>query len=102
MEIKFLDKDLRNLYTSGKSRKLRVQPGVLQSFFEVMASLESSKDIYDLWKEPSLKFEKMKGFENRFALRITRTFRLEVEIEWENDDKTVGVIGVDKISTHYQ
>jgi toxin HigB-1 len=102
VEIKFLDKDLRNLYTSGKSRKHRLQPSVLQSFFEVMASLESSKDIYDLWKEPSLKFEKMKGCENRFSLRITRKFRLEVELKWENDDKTVGVVGVDKISTHYQ
>ena len=29
-------------------------------------------------------------------------YRLEVEIEWENEEQTVGIVGIDEISKHYQ
>jgi len=44
----------------------------------------------------------MKGASSRYSLRINRTYRLEVEIDWENEEKTVGIVGIDEISKHYE
>ncbi len=64
--------------------------------------IAAAKDIYDFWKQPSLNFEKLQGYTNRFSLRLTRVYRLEVTIEWENEKKTVGLVGIEEISKHYQ
>jgi proteic killer suppression protein len=44
----------------------------------------------------------MKGYQSRFSLRITRKYRLEIEIEWENQEKTVGVVEIEELSKHYE
>ena len=102
MEVNFLNKKLLKLYQTGKSNKYKLDSNVIQGFFEVVAILTASKDILDLWKEPSLNFEKLSGYKKRYSLRITRKYRLEVEIEWENKEKTIGIIGIDEISNHYR
>ena len=102
MEVNFLNKELLKLYETGKSKKYRLAANVIQGFFEVVAILIASTDIMDLWKEPSLNFEKLQGFKKRYSLRITRKYKLEVEIEWENKEKTIGNIGIDEISNHYR
>ncbi len=101
MEVRFLNKEIANLYESGKTRKNKLDKIVIHSFFEVIASLCAANNIYDLRKEPSLNFERLKKFKNRYSLRLTKKYRLEVEIEWEDNEKLKGIIGIDKISVHY-
>lgn len=67
-----------------------------------MAAIDAATDIHDFQQRPSLNFERMQGTESRFSLRINRKYRLEVEIDWENEEKTIGILGIDEISTHYQ
>lgn len=63
--------------------------------------LEAAFDIYDLWKTTSLNFEKLEGYENRFSLRIDRKYRLEIEMEWEDEERTKGKVIILELSKHY-
>lgn len=101
MEIRFLNKKLETLYVSGSSSKYKLDKNVLVSFFEVVAILESAKDIYDLWKQPSLNFEKLHGSPVRYSARLNRQYRLEMSIEWLDEALTVGILGLEDISNHY-
>jgi len=74
---------------------------VVKKFVKVMAILEAAYDIYDLWSFTSLHFEKLKGYKNRFSARISQKWRLEMEINWENEEKKIGIINVIDISKHY-
>ncbi len=63
--------------------------------------LEAAKDIHDLWKKPSLNFERLHGFKNRYSLRLQDKWRLEIEIEWENEEQTEGTVYIVELSSHY-
>lgn len=101
MRIEFGKRDLRTLYETGACRKLRLPAEVVRDFAVTVRMLEAAKDIYDLWREPSLNFEKLHGSMSRYSVRLSRNWRLEMEIEWENDQKTVGILTLVEISSHY-
>ena len=101
MELVFTNKKLLALYETGSSTKYKLDQKVIRSFFEVVAVLEAAADIYDLWKLPSLHFEKLTGYENRYSARLDRKWRLELSIEWRNEALTVGVLALEDITNHY-
>lgn len=98
MELEFKNKKLEKLYTTGKSSKYKVEKQVLTGFFEALAILDAAKDIYDLWNQPSLNFEKYKTW---YSVRANKKWRIEFEIEWENTDKTIGLLKIKELSNHY-
>ncbi|NLJ38059.1 MAG: hypothetical protein GX432_04770 [Candidatus Atribacteria bacterium] len=99
MDLQFGNKDLENLYTTGKSR--RYQRNVVKKFFLRVQSLKAAKNIYDLWNLHSLHFERLSGFSNRFSVRINDQYRLEFEIHFEDENQTQGLIRILEISKHY-
>jgi len=101
LTIEFKNKQLLTLYKKGKSKKYTLNKAVLNNFFSVVVILESAKDIYDLWNLPSLNFEKMQGFKSRYSVRLNKKYRLEMTIEWTNEELTIGIIGLEDISNHY-
>ena len=101
MRVEFKNKSLIQLYETGKSRKYNLQQDILKKFFMRLQQLEAAINIYDLWKTPSLNFEKLEGFENRYSVRLSKRWRLEVEIDWEDKEKTKGIIYIVDISKHY-
>ena len=101
MRVRFKNKSLIQLYETGKSKKYKLQQDILTKFFMRIQQLEAANDIYDLWKTPSLNFEKMESYENRYSVRLSRKWRLEVEIEWEDEEKTKGICYINEISKHY-
>lgn len=101
MQIDFKNKHLVELYTKGKSKKYNLPQTVITKFFMRMQQMESAVSIYDLWKSPSVNFEKMKGHENKYSLRLDGKWRLEIEIQWKNKEKTEGDIYVLDITKHY-
>jgi len=101
LQIEFKNKALLQFYRTGKSRKYNLSQSVAKKFFMRIAQLEAAIDIYDLWNTPSLRFEKLKAFENRYAVRLTKQHRLEMKIDWENSDKTKGRISILELSKHY-
>jgi len=101
LRVEFKNKSLIQLYETGKSRKYKLQQDILKKFFMRLQQLEAAINIYDLWKTPSLNFEKLEGFENRYSVRLSKRWRLEVEIDWEDKEKTKGIIYIVDISKHY-
>lgn len=63
--------------------------------------IEAANDIYDLWKNPALNFEKLERYDNRYSIRLNIQYRLEIEIDWENEQKTIGKIHIVELSPHY-
>lgn len=101
MEIEFENRKLLDLYEKGTSKKYCLDKGVLKKFSMRIQQLEAAKDIYDLWKTPSIKFEKMKSAKCLYSLRIDRTYRLEIKIRFTNEEKTIGKVYIRELSKHY-
>jgi len=101
VEILFVNKKLLALYESGSGRSLRLEKPVVESFFMAVADLKAATSIYDLWKQPALKFERLHGFKNRYSIRLDRKWRLEMSIEWTDKAMSIGIIGLEEISAHY-
>lgn len=102
MKHYFSNKKLEHLYESGKSKKYKLEKNIIQDFVWLVGVIDAAKDIHDFWNQPALNFEKMEGFSIRYSFRITKKYRLEVDIDWENEEQTVGIFGIDEISKHYQ
>ena len=101
MQVKFDNKHIEALYKKGASKKYPLQPQILTTFFMRIQQLEAAATIYDLWNTPSIRFKKLHGFENRFSLRIDGAMRLEVELTWQDQANTVGIVHIVEISKHY-
>ncbi len=101
MEFRFENKELEKLYVEGKSKKYRISDDIIDKFFARVQQIEASNDIYDLWKDRGLNFEKLQGFENRYSMRLKLKFRLEVDVDWTNEEKTKGEFIIIEISNHY-
>lgn len=102
MNVDISDKELLKLYQSGKSKKLKLSDDIIKKYFMRIQTIISSVNIYDFWKDPAIKFEKLVSFENRYSMRLNSKYRLEMEVEWENEEKTVGTFNIIEISKHYQ
>lgn len=88
------------LYETGSSRKYRLQKQVVNKFFMRIQQIEAAHTIHDLWKTPALNFEYLE--EKKFySIRVDREYRLEIEIHWLNNDKTVGKFIIKNLSKHY-
>jgi len=101
MEVLIKNNKLKELYVKGKSKKYKIPQEILKKFFMGIQQLEAADSIYDLWKTTSLNFEKLKGFENMYSIRLTKQWRLEMKIEWQNEEKTKGIIDIMELSKHY-
>lgn len=101
MKCLFLNKDLAKLYSTGKSKKLKIEQAIATKFCRVVRYIEAAKDMNDFMSWKALHFEKLQGFKNRYSIHLNQKYRLEVEMDWENVEKTVGIVGIDEISNHY-
>jgi len=101
MEFWFDNKELEKLYTDGKSRKYRLPEDIIDKFFARIQQIEAAAEIYDLWNDRGLNFEKLQGYDNRFSMRLKNKYRLEVSINWLNAEKTIGEFAIVEVSNHY-
>ena len=101
MKIEFKNKNLLKLYAEGKSGKYKLPATIQKKFFMRVQQLEAANTIHDLMITASLKFERLKRYENRYSIRINEAYRLEFEIEWEDKHCTKGVVIILDISKHY-
>ena len=102
MNVNISDKELLKLYTTGKSKKLKYSKDIIEKFIMRVQTIISSVNIHDFWKDPAINFEKLQGYDNRYSMKLNNKYRLEMEIDWENKEKTMGTFYIKEISTHYQ
>lgn len=56
--------------------------------------------LKDESKTPSLKFEYLKS-KKLYSIRVDKGYRLEIDIQWINEEKTIGKFIVKELSKHY-
>ncbi len=101
MDFRFDNKDLEKLYTEGKSKKYRLPEDITDKFFARIQQIEAARDIYDLWNDKGLNFEKLQGYESRFSMRLKLKYRMEMIVEWQNNEKSIGEFIIIDITNHY-
>ena len=101
MNFTFANKELEKLYITGKSKKLKLPNDIVEKFFARMQQIEAANDLYDLWNDKGLKFEKMTNTEYSYSMRLKLKYRLEMDIDWTNHELTIGDFIITDISNHY-
>ncbi len=102
MTVEFSNKHLLELYKKGQSKKYKLPQEVIDKYFMRIQQLETAESIHYFWKLPKIKFEKLEGEENRFSVRLDKKWRLEFNIDFENEEETVGTIFIKELSKHYE
>ncbi len=101
MDFRFDNKDLEKLYTEGKSKKYRLPEDIVDKFFARIQQIEAARDIYDLWNDKGLNFEKLQGYESKYSMRLKLKYRMEMIVEWQNNEKSIGEFIIIDITNHY-
>jgi len=102
MEFDFSNRHLKELYENGYSKKFKLPKGLAKIFIERINRIEAAMTIYDLLEPPSMKFKKLEGIKKRFSIRINNQYRLEFEIEFEDEAKSKGKVIIKDVSKHYE
>lgn len=102
MEIDFVNKDLEELYTKGRSKKYKDVPlNIAQKMVKAVEVLKSSSSIQEIWKFPAYKFEKLQG-NDRYSMRMNIVWRLELTVKWIDEKKVhVEIINLEDLTKHY-
>ena len=103
MKFDLANRHLQDLYTKGYSRKFKFMDRKLcEKFVERIGRIAAAETIYDLREPPSMEFEALQGYENRFSIRIDIKHRLEFEIDFDDEQKTIGFVTIITVSKHYE
>ncbi len=103
MDFEFKDKNLIELYETGKNKKYKfLTKNAYDNFIDNINHISSGITIFDWWQQPGISFEKLKNFDNRYSMRLDRKLRLEFTIDFEDKEKTKGYVTILTISKHYQ
>lgn len=95
MRFYFADKKLQELYTEEKDAH-KYPPGVVKSFFEVLAIIDAAKDENDLYKLKGLHYEKLRGKRKRQrSIRLNKQFRLILEREQDENGKFFWILSIE-------
>lgn len=101
MTVIFLNKDLEDLYCRRFSRKYKKVPeNVVCKLSKAVLYFESAKSIQDIWQIGSLHFEKLANTD-KYSIRLDIRWRLEMKIDWTDENCTVGIIGLTDLTKHY-
>ncbi len=94
MRFRFENRKLEELYTSEAGAK-KYPAGVVDAFFEVMATIDAATDERDLRELKSLHFEVLKGDRaGQRSLRLNKQYRLIVRLERDVSGGLVVVIEI--------
>ncbi len=102
MQVNIANKDLVKLYQTGKSNKYKLPTKIVDKFMACIEKIEAAATIHDFWNNPSLNFEKLKGLKDAYSMRLDLKYRLEMQIDWEDEKMIVGIVSITELSTHYQ
>jgi plasmid maintenance system killer protein len=99
LDVYIDDKELEKLYVTGSSRKLKLRPDIIEKYFATIQKISAANNIYDLWNDSSLNFE---NYKKHYSMRLSGKYRLEADVKWINEEKTIGDFHLFKISKHYE
>ena len=83
MRFTFRTKKLQLLYEEERGAR-KYPSAVIDAFFDLMAVIDSAVDERDFYALKGLHYEKLKGRDRQYSMRLNKQFRLL--IEWGIDD----------------
>lgn len=101
LDVVINNKDLEKLYQQGQSKKLKLPENIIDKYFATIQKIEAAINIYDLTADIGLHFERLKGHKNLWSMRLSVNYRLLMEIDWQDDKKTIGRFYLIDITNHY-
>lgn len=101
LDVIIIDKELLKLYNTGQSKKLKLPQHVSDKFFATIQKIEAAINFYDLSVDTGLHFERLKGYENLWSMRLTGKYRLEMEVTWQDEKQSIGIFYIKDITNHY-
>jgi plasmid maintenance system killer protein len=102
MEFSFADKELEKLYTEGRSRKYRLPNNLVKKYIMRVNGIKAAETIHDFWHDPALNFERLQGHDNIFSMRINIKWRLILSIDFQDKEKTYGIVSIEEVNNHYE
>ncbi len=96
MRFYFKKNKLEALYTEEKDA--HKYPGVVDDFFDVMATIDAAVDERDLYAQKGLRFEKLKGKRGKFgqrSLRLNDQWRLIVTLDEDEEGNYLTIIDIE-------
>ncbi len=100
LEVLLTNRHLETLYTTGKSTKYKLPNQVIDKFFATIQKIEAAESIHDLVADRGLRFKKLIN-SDIYSMRLNDKYRLEMSVEWEDENQTVGRFLLSDISNHY-
>ena len=102
MTVEFINEDLQELYETGYSKKYRDVPKNVaeKKLLFAVEVLSEAENIQSVWKNKGLRFEHLTNTD-KYSMRLDIRWRLEMKIEWTNEDCTIGIIGLTDLTKHY-
>lgn len=97
MNFRFQSSELEGLYYEGKGIS-KYPDFVARAFFKKIQIIKNAKHEGDIREIKGNHFEKLKGHENKFSLRLNKQYRLIFSIE----ESSKRVIVIEEISNHYE
>ena len=84
---------MQELYETGYSRSLRLQPNVIRGFFKAMLRIESAPNLQQLANNRGLHLEKLRGDRaEQYSVRLNEQYRLVFMIERDDDGEFILII----------
>ena len=96
---------LKLLYTTGASteKKHRFQPDITKRYIKVVNTMIAVKDIGDLSRINSLRYEKLSGDKkSTSSIRISDKYRLEFEEIHKDGEVYATICQLTELSNHYK
>lgn len=94
MRFRFRTKKLEALYTNGTGAH-KYEPGVVDSFFEVVEVIRAARDEWDFYALKSLRFERLSGDrKGERSLRLNDQWRLVVVLVEDEGGKYLLIKGI--------
>lgn len=102
MDIVFKDRELKDLAEFGKCKKgkyAKLPNDIVKRFLKVLMALRACSRKEDLFRYPSLRYEKLKGTDFD-SLRVNDQWRVIIKIE--ENGFIIECIEIHELSKHYE
>ncbi len=96
MEV-FLSQKLTELYENGRTKSYPIQSKIYEKFIARIEALEAHPNVAALRRHPF----HFKEYGEHFSMRLDEKYRLEMRVEWLDDERTVGKFYIFELSNHY-
>jgi len=93
MDFEFHSEELKELYVTGKCSR-RYDVSIVKAFFKRISLIAAAKNENDLRKIKSNHFEKLKGYNDQYSMRLNDKMRLIFYIRKSESGNLLSILDI--------